>query len=447
MQQMLCSVLLAAALVAGSPQTAAGQCAAPNQAPRVTIRHLAVDTVREQVVLEYDLHDPEADSMQVSLDLMSLKGDAWTPVEEGSSGDVGFPVLAGRGKRIVWQYTDQVFNVFNYKLRVTADDRYRPSISEMLSLVDSNAIRRNLQAISGLRHRKQSRGLAHLLATRKLLLDSLKAYTRAAHQQTFDYQGYRAANVVGTLTSPAASPGTYVLGAHYDAVEGSPGADDNASGVAGLLEAARILSQYSFKFNINFVCFDLEEEGAVGSQHYLDDGIPAWERVQGAVNLDMIGYYSKQPASQPFPDELRQDYPEAYRQVAAGGFRANFLLSTANETSAALNAAFTRQAAAYLPELKVLPLVVADDGVKYPHAFRASDHFRFWDKGLPAIYLGDTGNVRNHNYHSAKDQLGTVNVSFVTRVTKATVAAFAHLAQVQHCGVDSRAIDPGQGKQ
>ncbi len=109
-------------------------------------------------------------------------------------------------------------------------------------------------------------------------------------------------NVVGELTGTTTPGNIYVVGGHYDHLEGDrPGGDDNASGTAGVLEAARVLSQYRFESTIRFIAFNAEEDGLFGSKDYVDNHvIPGGENIVGMINMDMI----LRPGSDVDPDTL-----------------------------------------------------------------------------------------------------------------------------------------------
>jgi len=103
----------------------------------------------------------------------------------------------------------------------------------------------------------------------------------------FEFYGIDGWNVVATQTGTVYPYAQYIVGAHYDSVD-NPGADDDASGVAGLLEIARVISQYDTEYTIKFIAFDMEEWGLIGSEAYVEDHIN--DDIRGMVQLDMIAY-------------------------------------------------------------------------------------------------------------------------------------------------------------
>lgn len=103
----------------------------------------------------------------------------------------------------------------------------------------------------------------------------------------FTYFGIDGWNVVATQTGTVYPEAQYIIGAHYDSVD-NPGADDDASGVAGLLEIARVVSQYETEYTVKLIAFDMEEWGLIGSEAYVNDHLH--DDIQGMVQLDMIAY-------------------------------------------------------------------------------------------------------------------------------------------------------------
>jgi hypothetical protein len=135
-------------------------------------------------------------------------------------------------------------------------------------------------------------GPQHDLA-RQNIQDQFEAFGLATSLDPFAY-GVGGSNVVGVLPGVIRPDEIYILGAHYDSVAGSPGAWDNASGVASVLEGARVLSQYRFEATIVFIAFDREEQGMIGSTHYAEEH--RWDRIRGMICVDSLAY-------QPYPPE------------------------------------------------------------------------------------------------------------------------------------------------
>lgn len=229
----------------------------------------------------------------------------------------------------------------------------------------------------------------------------------------------------------AARPGTVenqsklLIVAHYDTVANSPGADDNASGVALLLELARVFAQAPLRRTVEFIAVNLEENerntepkgrGLRGSralaQHAQEQD---WD-LAGVVVLESVAYAGPD-AIQTVPEGLPIEVPTV----------GDFIAVIGNQTSITLVQAFLQAAERYQPELPKVPLVVPGNGELFPDT-RRSDHAPFWDAGYPAIMLTDTTNFRNPHYHQASDTLETLNLDFATAVGSAAAGLILNLA-------------------
>ena len=224
------------------------------------------------------------------------------------------------------------------------------------------------------------------------------------------YSGYTFPNIVGTLRGTRCPETTFIVGAHYDSVAAGPGADDNASGVAGMLEIARLLSGRSFDASIDFVAFPFEENGLIGSSRMAGDARDADRELAGVLVLEMIGYTCDEPGCQRYPEGVPPPRP-------AG----DFILVVGNTASAPLLNRFSVAAASAVPSLPLIPLEVAGNGEALPDV-RRSDHAPFWDTGYQALMISDTANFRNPNYHKASDSLDTLDLAFAADVANAVAA-------------------------
>jgi acetylornithine deacetylase/succinyl-diaminopimelate desuccinylase-like protein len=236
------------------------------------------------------------------------------------------------------------------------------------------------------------------------------------------------ANLVATLSGTARPEQLVVVGAHHDTVPGSPGADDNGSGLAGLLELARLLSRGRWEATIQLVAFDFEETGFVGSGAYVA-ALRQAGRVEflGAFILEMIGYCSEAPGSQQLVPGAGLLFPRQVAAVKRRGHRGDFLVALADRHGAALLRHFAGWAAQAAPDLPIFPLR-APRFAPLPDLY-LSDHVPFWQAGLPAVLLTDTAYLRNPHYHRPSDRPETLDPSFWRRVIAATAAAVASLAR------------------
>jgi aminopeptidase YwaD len=228
----------------------------------------------------------------------------------------------------------------------------------------------------------------------------------------FEYFGRTHHNLI--LDLPGQQDGKLVLiGAHYDAVPGSPGADDNASALAVLIEFARAFEAAPARRPIRLIAFDLEEHERAGSRAYAADlrqrGEPLWLM----VSLEMLGYRDGGAGAQRYPAGLRYIYP------ATG----DFIGLIGNLRTLPLMARVAGTVRDHVPcEFLTVPFC----GRILPDT-RRSDHASFWDLGYPAIMVTDTANMRNPHYHQPSDCIETLDLDFLTSVCRGLTAGLATL--------------------
>ena len=208
-----------------------------------------------------------------------------------------------------------------------------------------------------------------------------------------------------------------LIGAHYDTVVDSPGADDNASALVVLLEVAYRLKRTALRCPVWLVAFCLEEQGLLGSAAFARRLKKAKQSIGGAIILECVGYVSDREGSQQSPPGI----PIAVPSIG------NFLAIIGNDESHGLIAAIERSAARSVPELKTVGLAVPGRGELLPDV-RRSDHAAFWDEGFPAVMLTDTANFRNPHYHQSSDTIDTLDVTFMEGVIDTVVASVEELA-------------------
>jgi Zn-dependent M28 family amino/carboxypeptidase len=208
-----------------------------------------------------------------------------------------------------------------------------------------------------------------------------------------------------------------LLGAHYDSVPGTPGADDNGSAVAACLECARLLKQSRAAAQIVF--FNREEDGLLGSTEFVT-GLPY--PVSEAHVFEMVGYRSRAPGSQRMPPGI---------PGFLGPDVGDFLGLLSNRRSNDISEALLGLAATYIPALPVVALKVHFGVERLIGHLLRSDHAPFWDAGIPAVMCTDTADFRNPNYHRASDTPETLDYDFLTEVTRLALGRAlggAHLA-------------------
>ena len=246
----------------------------------------------------------------------------------------------------------------------------------------------------------------NLKAAEDYVSQNFAAMGYAPRRQTFTYMKEEVSNIIAGDENPG---GYYILGAHFDTVAGTPGADDNASGVAVLLEVARLARNRPRPWA--FIGFTLEEPPAfethdMGSRVYATRARQHNAKILGMLCLEMVGYYSQAPHSQSLPLPLKlMGYPTT----------GNFIGLVSDRRSRPLLARLSAavQGGCVLP---AVTLTVPLGGHILPEV-RLSDHANFWDEGYPAVMLTDTAFMRNPNYHGPGDVMDLLDLTAMTELT------------------------------
>lgn len=234
--------------------------------------------------------------------------------------------------------------------------------------------------------------------------------------QSYEIAAGRARNIEATLAG--ADSQVIVVGAHYDSVMGSPGANDNGSGVAATLELARLMRSASVRRTVRFVWFVNEEPPFylgedMGSRRYVRFIAERGDRIAGMFSLETIGYYSDEPGSQRYPPPLGMFYPATGNFI---GFVAN--LASRAWLREAIGA--FRKNARFPSEGVAAPAFVP--GVDW------SDHRSFWEAGYPALMITDTAPYRYPHYHLASDTPDKLDYERLARVVTGLHGMLADLA-------------------
>ncbi|TWT32577.1 M28 family metallopeptidase [Blastopirellula retiformator] len=240
-------------------------------------------------------------------------------------------------------------------------------------------------------------------------------------QQTYDAGEGEATNLIVETSGSQRPEQIILLGAHYDSTPYTPGADDNASAVAVMLEVARLLKAHAPRRTLRYVAFACEEApyfnlGAMGSQHHARTARAANEQILGMLCLEMVGYFRDDPNSQKIPDTMPKIFHPLFPTVG------NFLAAVGNLSSWKLNWQFRRG----FKQGSQLPLWSLNLPEKI-HEIRRSDNSSFWDQGYPALMLTDTSFLRNPNYHQMTDTPDTLDYERMTEVALGVAAAVRRL--------------------
>ncbi|MFN6565985.1 M28 family peptidase [Dendronalium sp. ChiSLP03b] len=194
-----------------------------------------------------------------------------------------------------------------------------------------------------------------------------------------------------------------LIGAHYDAVPGTAGADDNATGMAVLLELARKFAAAPARYPLRLVAFDMEEYGLLGSAEYAALLRQQQQPLRLMMSLEMLGYCDATPGSQNYPPPLERFYPNQGDFIALVGN----LRTIRDLIGISRSIRKVGIASQWLP--------VPNRGLIVRQT-RLSDHAPFWDIGYPAIMVTDTAFMRNPHYHKPSDAIATLDLDFLTGV-------------------------------
>jgi Zn-dependent M28 family amino/carboxypeptidase len=223
--------------------------------------------------------------------------------------------------------------------------------------------------------------------------------------------GYRCCNIVAQPMPAAERLPLLIVGAHYDSIPNSPGADDNGSAVAALIELAGLIRPHldtagTPQARLQLVAYDLEEYGMIGSYLHSRELKQRGQTLRGMISLEMLGYTDSRPGSQGLPPHLQGLYPDV----------GNFIGVVGNDASLELLRTVV-EAMKRVPRLPVECMAVPGCGETLPPV-RLSDHSSFWDYGYPALMITDTSFFRNPHYHQASDTPETLDYEFLARVTQ-----------------------------
>ncbi len=240
-------------------------------------------------------------------------------------------------------------------------------------------------------------------------------------EEAFDALGTQATNLVVNKVGIRAPDQTILLGAHYDTVPSTPGADDNASAVAVLLEVSRLLKAHTGGRTTRYVAFACEEPpyfhlDSMGSGYHARQSALRGDKILGMLCLEMVGYFRDEVGSQKVPVSIPRFLHRFFPR------RGNFLAAVGNMRSWKLACGFRRgfKRATRLPLFSIcLPEKINE--------IRLSDNSSFWDYGFPALMLTDTSFLRNPNYHLASDTPDTLDYRRMTEVTIGVASALRRL--------------------
>ena len=305
----------------------------------------------------------------------------------------------------------------------------------MNSLVSESRIEHDIRELASAPRNSRENPAGHAEAAEWIAAE-FKRIGLVASRQSFEIPGQtpprQGINVIGTLngrTGNSPVPRSMLIGAHYDTVPGSPGADDNASGVVALLECARTLASEKSDRAIAFVAFDAEEmqtpaEGLHGSTAYVARLTP-YDTPGAAIIFESVGFTST-TEKQRLPGSFRFLFRRTYKALVRQNFSAESLLILSRGPGRAISRELEKSAATPAIQLPILPLEVPRWMPMFRN-LRRSDHAPFWDKAFPALMITDTAFFRHPNYHGPNDTADTLDYAFMAELVRSLEHAFEAL--------------------
>ncbi len=257
-------------------------------------------------------------------------------------------------------------------------------------------------------------------ATTSYLISQWNKMGYEVREETYESSDGPATNLIVEIEGTQATNEVIVLGAHYDTVATTPGADDNASAVAVLLETSRLLRGFQPKRTIRFISFACEEApymslDSMGSQYHAREAKKRGEQI-AMLCLEMVGYFRDEPNSQQVPASIPKWLHPLFPK------RGNFLAAIGNLNSCQLSWTF-RRGFKKATKLGLFSLCLPES----IEETRRSDNSSFWDQGYPALMLTDTSFLRNPNYHQPSDTADTLDYHAMTEVTLGVTSSVKRL--------------------
>ena len=277
--------------------------------------------------------------------------------------------------------------------------------------VDAVALERHVRELAVTLHPRSYDSQANLQRAGDYVLAQFDGLNARTEIQDVAVDGVIYRNVIARF-GPAEGP-LLVIGAHYDGCGTTPGADDNASGIAGLLEIARLLAQHPPPHPVELVAFTLEEPPYfrtpfMGSAVHARALRNARREVRLMISLEMIGYFRDAPGSQRYPSRaLGLLYPDRGNFVALVGRLRDF--------------GAMRRVKGLFKGASSLPVVSINAPASVP-GVDFSDHASYWNEGFPALMVTDTAFLRNPNYHGEGDTPETLDFARMAQVVQAVHA-------------------------
>ena len=321
-----------------------------------------------------------------------------------------------------WQRLPSVPEVsIDRKINISQNQSPSPLPAEKNAIdlppVDPSRLWKHVEILAGEREGERDRSF-----TRDYISKQLQTLGFSPELQPFE----RGINVFAERKGTDLNSGAILVAAHYDTVPKSPGADDNATGVAVVLEVARLLGSRATSRTLQVAFFDREEIGLLGSLAFTGSAARL-KNLQGAIVLDMVGYACHTSGCQRYPEGLTaQPFLEAAGVTSPD--KGEFIAVIGDAEHPLLLGTFAESGTTNLPAVVALPVPLK--GLLTPDVLR-SDHAPFWYKGIGAVLVTDTANLRSPHYHQSSDTLATIDRPFFTGSAQVVVNATAKLLEIR----------------
>jgi hypothetical protein len=284
------------------------------------------------------------------------------------------------------------------------------------TMVNSSILKAHVQALCADFFPRDHRHPDNLFRAANYIHAHFRQSGAVVYEHSYEVEGLHYKNILAEYGPD--SPSVIIVGAHYDAVTGTPGADDNASGVAGLLELARLLSNTPLSSRVILAAYTLEEPPFFGSS-FMGSAVHARVlkeenvEVRLMICFEMIGFFNDAPHSQKYPlPFLKLYYPSTGNFI---GIVDHFFSTRAGQMKCWMRRAVD------------LP-VYSINAPKWLPGIDWSDHANFWKQGFPAVMITDTAFYRNDAYHSPLDTPEKLDYERMARVVEGVHGYVAHLA-------------------
>lgn len=408
---------------------------AQQHAPEIRNLVALADTTAGEVYITYDLIDPDSREVEVLFKASNDGGKSWLVYTHTARGDLGKTVRPGKNKRIIWAYNRRAGKVLDFKLKLIADDGEKDYYRDISKSVSQGRLKQHVETLEGTRHYLQ--GAPGLEIAQKLLTHQWLGSGFDVQNQGLVLGSYEGKNITAIKHGHEDETILVMTGAFYDTHPESPGANDNASGLAVMLEASHLLSGYQFKKSIVFAGFDLQKQGGIGSTRYVNRLTDQQAgKIEGVFLLDNVGVFSDEVFTQQFSKAQRKMFPQLTTKLERNQWRGNFLFLLSDENSIRVRNTFGTQAELYAPKLKFEALKVPTSGTE--EVLFGNDLYRaFWKRNIPATLITDGAESRNTSYEQNGDQSEILNYERMSEVAIGLATAMANQAGIIHGDVET----------